>query len=63
MVTGLESPTHLLIILIVVLLFVGGKRILELAKGHEGGDGAHNEEERKREMGTDEPGSRQGPST
>jgi sec-independent protein translocase protein TatA len=33
MFTGLESPTHLLIILLVILLFFGGKRIPELAKG------------------------------
>jgi sec-independent protein translocase protein TatA len=33
MFTGLESPTHLLIILVVILLFFGGKRIPELAKG------------------------------
>ncbi len=33
MFTGLESPTHLLIIFVVILLFFGGKRIPELAKG------------------------------
>ncbi len=33
MFTGLESPSHLLVILVVVLLFFGGKRIPELAKG------------------------------
>jgi sec-independent protein translocase protein TatA len=33
MFTGLESPTHLLIVLVIVLLLFGGKRIPELAKG------------------------------
>ncbi len=33
MFTGLESPTHLLFILVVVLLLFGGKRIPELARG------------------------------
>jgi len=31
--TGLESPTHLIIILVIVLLLFGAKRIPELAKG------------------------------
>jgi sec-independent protein translocase protein TatA len=31
--TGLESPTHLLIVLVVVLLLFGSKRIPELARG------------------------------
>jgi sec-independent protein translocase protein TatA len=30
--TGLESPTHLIIVLVIVLLF-GSKRVPELAKG------------------------------
>ena len=33
MFTGLESPTHLIIVLLIVLLLFGGKRIPELAKG------------------------------
>ena len=33
MFTGLESPSHLIIILVVVLLFFGAKRVPELAKG------------------------------
>ena len=33
MFTGLESPTHLIIVLVVVLLFFGAKRVPELAKG------------------------------
>ena len=33
MFTGLESPTHLLIVLVIVLLLFEGKRIPELAKG------------------------------
>jgi len=31
--TGLESPTHLIIVLVIVLVLFGGKRIPELAKG------------------------------
>jgi sec-independent protein translocase protein TatA len=31
--TGLESPTHLIIVLAIVLLLFGAKRIPELAKG------------------------------
>jgi sec-independent protein translocase protein TatA len=31
--TGLESPTHLIIILAIILLLFGAKRIPELAKG------------------------------
>jgi sec-independent protein translocase protein TatA len=31
--TGLESPTHLIIVLVIVLLLFGAKRIPELAKG------------------------------
>ena len=33
MFTGLESPIHLIIILVIVLLLFGAKRIPELAKG------------------------------
>ena len=33
MFTGLESPTHLIIVLVVVLLLFGAKRVPELAKG------------------------------
>jgi len=31
--TGLESPIHLIIVLVVVLLLFGAKRIPELARG------------------------------
>jgi len=74
MFTGLESPTHLLIIFVVVLLFFGGKRIPELAKGLgkgmqefrkglEEGDETHYQEDREREKGTDESKAGQGPSS
>ena len=63
MFTGLESPTHLLIILMVILLFFGGKRILELAKGLEEGNETHDEEERERQSGTGESNTRQGHSS
>ena len=64
MFTGLESPIHLLFILVVVLLLFGGKRIPELAKGLgtgmrefrkalENDDGAYGEE-RGRKSGTGE---------
>lgn len=33
MFTGLESPSHLIVVLVIVLLLFGGKRIPELAKG------------------------------
>jgi sec-independent protein translocase protein TatA len=33
MFSGLESPTHLLIVLVIILLLFGAKRIPELAKG------------------------------
>jgi sec-independent protein translocase protein TatA len=33
MFTGLASPSHLIIVLAIVLLLVGAKRIPELAKG------------------------------
>ena len=32
MFTGLESPTHLIIVLVIVLLLFGAKRVPELAK-------------------------------
>lgn len=68
MFTGLESPTHLLIIFLVILLFFGGKRIPELArglgtsmrefrKGLEESAETH-DEERDREKGADEGGPR-----
>jgi sec-independent protein translocase protein TatA len=71
MFTGLESPTHLLIVFLVILLFFGGKRVPELAKGLgkgvrefrkglEEGDETHAEEQPKREEGSDEPGSGRG---
>ena len=33
MFTGLESPTHLIIVLVIVLLLFGAKRVPELARG------------------------------
>ncbi len=33
MFTGLASPSHLLVVLVIVLLLFGAKRIPELAKG------------------------------
>jgi len=33
MFTGLESPPHLLIVLVIILLLFGSKRIPELARG------------------------------
>ena len=33
MFTGLESPTHLIIVLVIVLLVFGAKRVPELARG------------------------------
>jgi sec-independent protein translocase protein TatA len=33
MFTGLESPIHLIVVLVIVLLLFGSKRIPELAKG------------------------------
>ena len=33
MFTGLESPIHLIIVLVVVLLLFGAKRVPELARG------------------------------
>ena len=50
MFTGLESPTHLIIVLVIVLLLFGSKRIPELAKGlgaglHEFRKGAQGEED------------------
>ena len=33
MFTGLESPIHIIIVLVVILLFFGAKRVPELAKG------------------------------
>jgi len=70
--TGLESPTHLLIVFVVILLFFGGKRIPELAKGlgkgmrdfrkglEEKSDETHDEEERERQSGTHESNTGQG---
>ena len=33
MFTGLESPIHLIVVLVIVLLLFGAKRVPELAKG------------------------------
>ncbi len=33
MLTGLASPSHLIIVLVIILLLFGAKRIPELAKG------------------------------
>lgn len=57
MFTGLESPVHLIIVLVIILLLFGGKRVPELAKGlgtglrefKKGAEGGYDEdEERKR---------------
>ena len=57
MFTGLESPTHLIIVLVIVLLLFGAKRIPELAKGlgtgvrefKKGSEGRYEENEEKRQ--------------
>jgi len=59
MFTGLASPSHLIIVLVIILLLFGAKRIPELAKGlgtgvrefrkgTEGGDEEDKEEKRRR---------------
>jgi sec-independent protein translocase protein TatA len=74
MFAGLESPTHLLIVFVVILLFFGGKRVPELAKGLgkgmrdfrkglEEGNETHDEEERERQSGTGESNTGQGHSS
>jgi TatA/E family protein of Tat protein translocase len=60
--TGLESPTHLIIVLVIVLLF-GSKRIPELAKGlgaglHEFRKGAQGEGEEDTDEREDDSGIR-----
>ena len=58
MFTGLASPSHLIIVLVIILLLFGAKRIPELAKGlgtgvrefRKGAEGSYDEdEEQKRE--------------
>lgn len=56
MFTGLESPVHLIIVLVIVLLLFGGKRIPELAKSlgtglrefKKGTEGDHDEDEERK---------------
>jgi sec-independent protein translocase protein TatA len=53
MFTGLESPTHLIILLVIILLVFGTKRIPELARGlgagvrefKKGAEGGYEEDE------------------
>jgi sec-independent protein translocase protein TatA len=50
MFTGLESPTHLLILLVIILLFFGAKRLPEMGRSlgrgiQEFKDGLNNKEE------------------
>ena len=57
MFTGLVSPTHLIIVLVVVLLLFGAKRIPELARGlgtgvrefKKGSEGRYEEDEEQRQ--------------
>src|SRR4051812_41874575 len=52
MFSGLESPTHLLIVLVIILLLFGAKRIPELANGLDPGRWTHQSfgcESRRRE--------------
>ena len=57
MFTGLASPTHLIIVLVIVLLLFGAKRIPELAKGlgtgvkefRKGSEGRYEEDEEQRQ--------------
>jgi sec-independent protein translocase protein TatA len=73
MFAGLESPIHLLIVLIVVLLFFGGKRVPELAKGLgkgvrefrqglEEGAKSHDDEKPEQKRATEESSTGQGHS-
>lgn len=69
MFTGLESPTHLIIVLVIVLLLFGSKRIPELARGlgsgvrefKKGAEGA-DEEDRERDRGRLEARAEEGRS-
>jgi sec-independent protein translocase protein TatA len=61
--TGLESPTHLIIVLAIVLLLFGSKRIPELAKGlgaglHEFRKGAQGEVDEDTDAREDDSGTR-----
>jgi sec-independent protein translocase protein TatA len=61
--TGLESPTHLIIVLVIVLLLFGSKRLPELAKGlgaglHEFRKGAQGEGDEDAVGGEDDSGIR-----
>ncbi len=63
MFTGLASPSHLIIVLVIILLLFGAKRIPELAKGLGTGlkefrEGVSTSEDTKSEV----PGSEKGRS-
>lgn len=61
MFTGLESPVHLIIVLAIVLLLFGGKRVPELAKSlgtgirefKKGTEGNHDEDEERKKRRID----------
>ena len=52
--TGLESPIHLIVVLVIVLLLFGAKRVPELAKGL--GEGVREFRKGARAEGADEDG-------
>ena len=63
MFTGLESPTHLIIVVVIVLLLFGAKRVPELARGLGSGvrefkKGAQGEGDAELHEGSEEPEKR-----